>query len=167
MHLRKCRDCGREASSEAELVNYVKDKTCRHGHKNWCLECRASYDKPKLKEYYKTNLLQRKNYNKNNLSKNRVHCSTWYKANKHLFSAYEAQRRAGKLQRTPKWLTKADFRYIKSLYVSCSLISKLTNVPHHVDHIVPLRGKTVSGLHCPSNLQIITAKKNLSKSNKF
>lgn len=70
---------------------------------------------------------------------------------------YTAKRRAAKLQRTPAW---ADHEAIKAMYISCP-------EGYHVDHIVPLQGKLISGLHTDENLQYLTAKDNLAKSNKF
>ena len=60
-----------------------------------------------------------------------------------------------------------DIDKISLIYEECEKISKETGIPHHVDHIIPLRGKNVSGLHVHQNLRIISASENMSKSNKF
>jgi hypothetical protein len=85
-----------------------------------------------------------------------------YKAN-----ASKAKRKAAKLQRTPKWLTDIDFERIETQYKLAQILTKLHNEPWHVDHIIPLQGKIVSGLHVPSNLQVIKGSENCSKQNTF
>ena len=76
-------------------------------------------------------------------------------------------RRLGKIQRTPAWLTDNDHWMIGQAYELAALRSKMTGFVWHVDHVIPLQGKTVSGLHTPYNLQVIPAAVNISKSNKF
>lgn len=89
----------------------------------------------------------------------------WRKANTHMITHYAAKRRASRVERTPKWLTAIHHGQIQAFYFCAQVVSKETGVLHHVDHIVPLRGKTVSGLHVPWNLQIIPAIENLRKNN--
>ncbi len=81
-------------------------------------------------------------------------------------TALSAKRHAAKLLRTPNWLSKSQLNEIETYYSQASELSKTTNIAHHVDHIIPLQGKNVSGLHVPWNLQILTASENCRKSNK-
>jgi hypothetical protein len=69
--------------------------------------------------------------------------------------------------RLPKWITKEEESQIRSMYKLCRKISKITGIPHEVDHVLPLQGRLVSGLHTISNLQIITKEQNATKSNKL
>jgi len=81
----------------------------------------------------------------------------WQQNNRDKTRLKSATERAARLQRIPKW---ANLSSIKEFYLNCP-------EGYHVDHIVPLRGKEVSGLHVLENLQYLPAKENLSKGNKF
>lgn len=82
-------------------------------------------------------------------------------------AAYESARRALKLQRTPKWLTEIDKERIQNEYKLAALQTKITGEPWHVDHIIPLQGKLISGLHVPSNLRAMRGIDNIAKNNSF
>jgi hypothetical protein len=77
------------------------------------------------------------------------------------------KRRISKINRTPKWLSKDDYWMMEQAYELAILRKKMFGFDWHVDHIIPLQGKYVSGLHVPSNLQVIPWYENVSKANKY
>lgn len=81
----------------------------------------------------------------------------------------ECQRRreAQKIHATPQWLTPDQLREMREIYAECARITRETGVPHHVDHIFPLKSKIACGLHVPWNLQILPAIENIRKGNRF
>ena len=102
-------------------------------------------------------------YNKSDKAK--ANSKRWRQgAGKSVDQANHAKRRAAKLQRTVSW---ANPEAIKAIYAECVQLTIDTGIAHHVDHRIPLQGKTVSGFHHEDNLQILTASENCSKSNKF
>jgi hypothetical protein len=64
----------------------------------------------------------------------------------------------------PPW---ADREAIAMFYTVARRVTRCTGIPFHVDHIVPLRGRTVSGLHVHTNLQVIPKAMNMRKSNRL
>lgn len=87
----------------------------------------------------------------------------WSKANPGKRNAITNKRRAALRQRTVAW---ADTAAIQAFYDEAVRLTRETGVPHEVDHIFPLMGDTVSGLHVPENLQILTRSANRTKQNK-
>lgn len=81
----------------------------------------------------------------------------WKLKNKCKWNSIVAKRKAAKLKRTPKW---ADLNKIEQIYKNCPK-------GFVVDHIIPLQGKEVSGLHVAYNLQYLTPQENSIKHNKL
>jgi 5-methylcytosine-specific restriction endonuclease McrA len=81
----------------------------------------------------------------------------WQQNNREKVRLKNANERAARLQRLPLWANKEA---IKEFYLSCP-------EGYHVDHIIPLRGNNVSGLHIIENLQYLPAKENMSKGNRY
>jgi hypothetical protein len=106
----------------------------------------------KAKKYPEKSRARNRKYCKNNRSKRNAN---WYK----YF--------ANKLQRTPKWLTKEHFDQIEEFYIISKMFQLYTGQKYHVDHIVPLRGENVSGLHVPWNLTVLPESENCRKFNKY
>lgn len=91
----------------------------------------------------------------------------WKKANKHKVNANTRMRQAAKLNATPPWLNEDHKFMLEEIYELRDLRTQATGVVHHVDHIVPLRGAEVCGLHVPWNLQVIPASANIRKGNSY
>lgn len=103
----------------------------------------------------------------NNAEKARNATAAWVAANRWRVRATQAKRRARKLQATPPWLTDAYFEEMAAIYAEANRLTRRTGIPHHVDHIVPLQGENVCGLHVPWNLVPMPAADNIGKSNVF
>jgi len=105
-------------------------------------------------------------WNKENSDRKKAVAKEEYKRNKASYIARVAKRNATKLKATPLWLTQKQLNDITKIYKACTRVSESTGKTHHVDHIVPLQGRNVCGLHVPWNLAILPASMNLSKHNK-
>jgi hypothetical protein len=92
---------------------------------------------------------------------------TYKQKNRARYTALGRHRELCKSQRTPSWLSVEQKNQIFGLYKKANELGKTKNIKYHVDHIVPLCGKTVSGLHVPWNLQVIPATENMKKYNKL
>lgn len=172
---------------------YFTGKPCKHGHiaprktKGACVEC--------LKVEWDVNAERRKDYfigyNKSEagkeaklryyeahkedviaramgrpLSEKRKYQKTWSEKNRDWLRANNKSRRRKHRLATPKWLSFRQRKAMLEIYRIARTTTKITGIPYVVDHIVPLQGEDVCGLHVPWNLQVITSEENLKKSNK-
>ena len=96
--------------------------------------------------------------------KTNLRTTEYYYDNPHVFRARDAKRRADQLNATPAW---ADMGAIKAIYRQAREMTDSLGEPYEVDHVVPLKGRTVCGLHVPQNLQIIPQTDNRKKFNRL
>ena len=183
----------RAEAKAAGAKYYFTGEPCKHGHvaprktKGACLECLKlewEQGKEKRAEYFA-------NYNRSEAGQKakqtyyernkdaviaraqarpdeekRKYQQRYQKANPDLYKANTSFRRRRFRDATPKWLSPEQKLEIKLKYRLAIELSRRTKIRHAVDHVVPLQGETVCGLHVPWNLEVITQDDNLRKSNK-
>ena len=184
MLLKTCNKC----KLEKDVSLFYANKRMKHGVNTFCIECHkadnvARKAKNRANQTFKENELRyKKEYRQRTVKERADYIEQWREKNKEHVLEYGKKyrfenkahynflcqrRKIDLINRTPKWLSKDDWWFIKEVYELASLRSKLTKVQWHVDHIIPLRGKNVSGLHVPQNLRVIVWKENQRKTNKF
>ena len=144
------------ASKEWAEKNKEQVKVTKHAYRQKLTREQKDLQNAKTRERYY-----------NNIEKNKQRKKLYRSKNKHIGNANSAKRRAALINRTPKWLNNDDIIKIKNIYKYAQTKTIETNILWVVDHIIPLQGKLVSGLHVPSNLQIIKARENESKQHKY
>ena len=98
-------------------------------------------------------------------SKAKLRSAKWKSENKAQWNAKCMERYTQKIKARPAWLSEDDLWLIAEAYDISNHRTKVFGFEWNVDHIVPLRGKTVCGLHVPWNLQVVPASYNCSKRN--
>ena len=108
-------------------------------------------------------LAKRRQHKAENADKIKLQNAQWKRDNAGRVSAYTRKRQAAALLRTPAW---ADNDKITAVYEEAAFMRAL-GIDVHVDHVFPLQGKLVSGLHVHINLQLLIATDNIAKGNRM
>lgn len=173
---------------------YFTGQPCKHGHiaprktKGACVEClKVEWEKGNVAraeyfaEYNRSEAGQaaKQSYYARNketvkaraqarpLEEKTRHKLAHKKENPDYYKELTNARRRRFRQATPKWLTPEQKLEIRLKYRLAIELSRRLGVPHAVDHIIPLQGEEVCGLHVPWNMEVITQEQNLKKSNKL
>lgn len=149
------------------LFDFHKKSESKDGYTSRCKPCKKSVDSSQYAKTRERRLDYQKNYQETNSQKVNEYLKSWYKLNKVKALALSNKRRARKIDATPRWLTTDDFRLMEIEYALSKWCSSVMGEPYEVDHIVPLQGKNVCGLHVPWNLQVLPKRLNRFKSNKL
>ena len=179
----------RKAALAANETQYFTGLACKHGHiaarrakTGECLTCRQAavqvWRNKNPEQVMKHNQTQYTRFADKLVARSRTYYAAhreelcvqkqeYQRKNLHVYARIGAKRKAAKIKRTPVWLTSDDHWMIEQAYELAAVRTKMFGFAWHVDHIVPLQGKLVSGLHAPNNLRVIPGAENIRKSNSF
>lgn len=145
------------------LEDFKKNSKCKGGRTGSCKSCVNKYLQDKRSQglckanRVKANACNRRYYVANK-DKLRAKSSSYQRENRAKYNSYEAKRRARLLLATVEWSCEEA---INLIYEEAKLLGM------EVDHIVPLQGRDVCGLHCEDNLQLLTPTENRVKGNRI
>lgn len=164
-----CKSCHKEWRDEnkAKRINQMK---------NWVAQ-NLNYVKEKQAKYYQDNKEHRKQTAKTRAqslancpiekTKKSVYGKKWRTENADKNRKKEANRRAKKIERTPLWFAEFDEFVVQQAAELAVMRENDLGGKWHIDHIIPLQGINVSGLHVASNFQVVPQRYNAVKSNNF
>lgn len=169
-HMKTCSKC----QKEKPLSEFDKRKDTKDGRKYYCRDCGRALAAEQRQRRPDLESQRQRDYYKRNREAQIEKAARWARENRDRINerrritghgaSERARYRSAQRQQTPQW---ANQEAIKRVYEMCARISRETGVEHHVDHIVPLQGRKVRGLHVEYNLQIIPGADNRSKGNKL
>ena len=167
----KCRE-------DKPLGLFSRDRGTKDGHCYHCKSCAAERVKAWFKANPERRAQHRKKWRDANLELAKViekrsyeenrdarleYKRSYAAANRPRYTHYTQKRKVAQGRAAPSW---ADQEAIVKIYPQCAEITDQTGVEHHVDHIIPLQGRLVCGLHVENNLQILPGDTNRRKANK-
>lgn len=158
----KCKVCKEEKDSSF----FYKNKTYKSGFMSKCKVCQNAFTSAHSKANPEMLKRIRKKFYAANKEDYAVRAKKARLAKPEMYNSLNAQYQARKIQAMPHWLSSEQKDGISKMYSLAKKLEGLCGISYHVDHIVPLRGDNVCGLHVPWNLQVLAASMNMSKSNK-
>lgn len=189
MNKKSCNKCNKVK----KLIHFFKDKSSKDGFKKSCKPCfngprkealreqnrllaiylkedkkdilRRKMERKKARKEQREALINQKRVKKSCSNKKCGECRECHSNYK--YNLLATKRRKIKELATPKSLTENQLIEIENFYIKAKELTKSTGISHVVDHILPLQGNNITGLHVPWNLQILTRRMNAIKSKKF
>ena len=169
----KCKPCNNAYSRRLRSVGHESDEKraarllAQAAWRGKNAERLRAYDNARSTTRVRNEKVSSAKWRAENHAQFRAAIAKWKTENKALLALYSSGRRASERSASAAWSdTEYEKFVLQEAYRLSELRSKVVGIPYHVDHIVPLRGKTVCGLHCAANLAVIPARSNMLKGNR-